>query len=204
MYPKLVTYLCFMLMQQLRAFGYALNGIVLFFWKERHAKIHAVAALFIITLSFYLHITSSEWLWVLLCITLVIVSEMINTAIERLCNKLTIELDPDIKIINEWPNEALTKVNIDHNTALIALTHDPKIDDPAIQYALKVKCFYIGALGSKKTHENRCERLEKAGFSREITSQIHGPIGIKLGGRSAPEIALSVVSQLVSEVYKRK
>jgi xanthine dehydrogenase accessory factor len=111
---------------------------------------------------------------------------------------------PDIKIINEWPNEALTKVNIDHNTALIALTHDPKIDDPAIQYALKVKCFYIGALGSKKTHENRCERLEKAGFSREITSQIHGPIGIKLGGRSAPEIALSVVSQLVSEVYKRK
>ena len=82
MYPKLVTYLCFMLMQQLRAFGYALNGIGLFFWKERHAKIHAVAALFIIILSFYLNITSSEWLWVLLCITLVIVSEMINTAIE--------------------------------------------------------------------------------------------------------------------------
>ena len=101
MYPKLVTYLCFMLMQQLRAFGYALNGIGLFFCKERHAKIHAIAALFIITLSFYLHITSSEWLWVLLCITLVIVSEMINTAIERLCNKLTIELDPDIKIIKD-------------------------------------------------------------------------------------------------------
>ena len=101
MYPKLVTYLCFMLMQQLRAFGYALNGIGLFFWKERHAKIHAVAALFIIILSFYLHITSSEWLWVLLCITLVIVSEMINTAIERLCNKLTIELDTDIKIIKD-------------------------------------------------------------------------------------------------------
>ena len=99
MYPKLVIYLCFMLMQQLRAFGYALNGIGLFFWKERHAKIHAVAALFIITLSFYLHITSSEWLWVLLCITLVIVSEMINTAIERLCNKLTIELDPEDAII---------------------------------------------------------------------------------------------------------
>ena len=111
---------------------------------------------------------------------------------------------PDIKIINEWPNEAFAKIKIDHNTALIALTHDPKIDDPAIQHALNVKCFYIGALGSKKTHENRCDRLEKAGFSREITKQIHGPIGIKLGGRSAPEIALSIVSQLVSEVYKRK
>jgi xanthine dehydrogenase accessory factor len=111
---------------------------------------------------------------------------------------------PDIKIINEWPNDAFAKIKIDHNTALIALTHDPKIDDPAIQHALNVKCFYIGALGSKKTHENRCDRLEKAGFSREMTKQIHGPIGIKLGGRSAPEIALSVVSQLVSEVYKRK
>ena len=88
-------------MQQLRAFGYALNGIVLFFLKERHAKIHAVAALFIMTLSFYLHITSSEWLWVLLCITLVIATEMINTAIERLCNKLTTELDSDIKIIKD-------------------------------------------------------------------------------------------------------
>ncbi len=88
-------------MQQLRAFGYALNGIVLFFLKERHAKVHSVAALFIIILSFYLNITSSEWLWVLLSITLVIVTEMINTAIERLCNKLTTELDSDIKIIKD-------------------------------------------------------------------------------------------------------
>ena len=62
----------------------------------------------------------------------------------------------------------MTKVNIDHNTALIALTHDPKIDDPAIQYALKVKCFILEPWEVKKTHENRCERLEKAGFSREL------------------------------------
>ena len=101
MYTKLVTYICFMLMQQIRAFGYAINGIGLFFWKERHAKIHAVASFFIIALSYYFSITSSEWLWVLLCITLVIVTEMINTAIERLCNKLSTEIDLDIKIIKD-------------------------------------------------------------------------------------------------------
>jgi diacylglycerol kinase len=101
MYPKLVTYICFMLMQQIRAFGYAINGIGLFFWKERHAKIHAVASFFIIALSYYFSITSSEWLWVLLCINLVIVTEMINTAIERLCNKLSTEIDLDIKIIKD-------------------------------------------------------------------------------------------------------
>ena len=85
----------------------------------------------------------------------------------------------------------------------IALTHDPKIDDPALQHALKNKFYYIGALGSKKTHENRCQRLKKAGFSDEQINSIHGPIGIKLGGRSAPEIALSIIAQLVSETYKK-
>ena len=87
--------------------------------------------------------------------------------------------------------------------ALIALTHDPKIDDPALQHALNKKFYYIGALGSKKTHANRCERLKEAGFSDEQINSIHGPIGIKLGGKSAPEIALSIIAQLVSETYKR-
>ena len=91
----------------------------------------------------------------------------------------------------------------DKNTALIALTHDPKIDDPALQYALKNNFFYIGALGSKKTHENRCSRLRQSGFSSDEVNKIFGPIGIKLGGRSAPEIALSIVAQLVSEIYKK-
>ena len=110
---------------------------------------------------------------------------------------------PSIKIINKWPKEAFEEIKTDQNTALIALTHDPKIDDPALQHALKNKFFYIGALGSKKTHANRCERLKKAGFSDEQINKIFGPIGIKLGGKSAPEIALSIVSQLVSEVYKK-
>ena len=110
---------------------------------------------------------------------------------------------PNMKIINKWPNEAFKEIETNENTALIALTHDPKIDDPALQHALKKKFYYIGALGSKKTHENRCQRLKEAGFNNEQINSIHGPIGIKLGGRSAPEIALSIIAQLVSETYKK-
>ena len=110
---------------------------------------------------------------------------------------------PEMKIINKWPNEAFNEIETNENTALIALTHDPKIDDPALQHALKKKFYYIGALGSKKTHENRCQRLKEAGFNNEQINSIHGPIGIKLGGRSAPEIALSIIAQLVSETYKK-
>ena len=110
---------------------------------------------------------------------------------------------PDMKIINKWPDEAFKEMETNENTALIALTHDPKIDDPALQHALKKKFYYIGALGSKKTHENRCARLKDVGFSDEQINSIHGPIGIKLGGKSAPEIALSIIAQLVSETYKK-
>ena len=110
---------------------------------------------------------------------------------------------PNMKIINKWPDEAFEELDTNENTALIALTHDPKIDDPALQYGLKNKFYYIGALGSKKTHANRCERLKEAGFTEEQINSIHGPIGIKLGGKSAPEIALSIIAQLVSETYKK-
>ena len=110
---------------------------------------------------------------------------------------------PGIKIINKWPKEAFEEIKADQNSALIALTHDPKIDDPALQYAIKKNFFYIGALGSKKTHENRSRRLKEAGFSKEEINSIHGPIGIKLGGRSAPEIALSIIAQLVLETYNK-
>ena len=110
---------------------------------------------------------------------------------------------PGIEIMNKWPDEAFNEIETNSNTALIALTHDPKIDDPALQHALKKKFYYIGALGSKKTHANRCERLKEAGFSNDEINSIHGPIGIKLGGKSAPEIALSIISQLVAETYKK-
>jgi len=110
---------------------------------------------------------------------------------------------PGIKIINKWPKEAFKEIKTDQSTALIALTHDPKIDDPALQHALNNKFFYIGALGSKKTHANRCSRLKESGFNDKEINKIFGPIGIKLGGRSAPEIALSIIAQLVSEVYNK-
>ena len=111
---------------------------------------------------------------------------------------------PDTKIINKWPNEAFDEVETNSKTALVTLTHDPKIDDPALQYALKNKFFYIGALGSKRTHEKRCSRLMEAGFKKIELEKINGPIGIKLGGKSPSEIALSIISQLVSEKYKNK
>ena len=110
---------------------------------------------------------------------------------------------PGMKIINKWPDEAFKEMETNSNTALIALTHDPKIDDPALQHALNKKFYYIGALGSKKTHENRIERLKESGFNKDEIDSIHGPIGIKLGGKSAPEIALSIIAQLVSETYKK-
>jgi len=108
----------------------------------------------------------------------------------------------NVKIINEWPEEVFKKIETNSNTALITLTHDPKIDDDALRHALKNNFFYIGALGSKKTHIDRCQRLKEAGFNEEKIGTIHGPIGIKLGGRSPAEIALSIVAQLVSETHK--
>ena len=110
---------------------------------------------------------------------------------------------PDVKVINEWPEEAFLKIKTDKNTALIALTHDPKIDDPALKHAMQNNFFYIGALGSKTTHANRCLRLKESNFSPEKINKICGPIGIKLGGKSAPEIALSITAQLVSRVYQQ-
>ena len=110
---------------------------------------------------------------------------------------------PDTNIINQWPKDAFKKISLNERTALIALTHDPKIDDPAIQEALKKKCFYIGALGSKNTHKNRCERLKENGFKDDEIQKIFGPIGIKFGGRSAPEIALSIIFQLMTEIYRK-
>ena len=110
---------------------------------------------------------------------------------------------PKVKVINLWPQEAFQHRPLDDKTALIALTHDPKIDDPAIQEALNKRCFYIGALGSKKTHENRCKRLVENGFKEDDIKKIFGPIGIKFGGRSAPEVALSIIFQLMTEIYKK-
>ncbi len=103
---------------------------------------------------------------------------------------------PDISLHTQWPEEVLPGLGLDARTALLALTHDPKIDDPALALALKSECFYIGALGSKKTQAGRIERLAKAGFSDASIARIHGPIGLAIGAKGAPEIAISIMAEM--------
>jgi xanthine dehydrogenase accessory factor len=103
---------------------------------------------------------------------------------------------PGIALHAEWPDEIIPRISLDPRTALIALTHDPKIDDPALNAALKSEVFYIGALGSKKTQASRAQRLKEAGFSDEALARIHGPIGLNIGAKGAPEIAVSIMGEV--------
>ena len=105
---------------------------------------------------------------------------------------------PDIKIINEWPEVALNELAIDNRTAIVTLTHDPKLDDSALNAALKSKAFYIGSLGSKKTHKSRVQRLKIANFSENEINRIHGPIGLAIGAKSPQEIAISIISEIIT------
>ena len=105
---------------------------------------------------------------------------------------------PDIKIINEWPEVALNELAIDNRTAVVTLTHDPKLDDSALNAALKSKAFYIGSLGSKKTHKARVQRLKIANFSEDEINRIHGPIGLAIGAKSPQEIAISIISEIIT------
>ena len=104
---------------------------------------------------------------------------------------------PNINIINEWPEEALIDFKIDNRTAVVTLTHDPKLDDSALYAALNSKAFYIGSLGSKKTHNARIERLKIAGFNEDAIKNIHGPVGLSIGAKSPQEIAISIMSELI-------
>jgi xanthine dehydrogenase accessory factor len=103
---------------------------------------------------------------------------------------------PGIALHAEWPDEIIPKIGLDPRTALMALTHDPKIDDPALNAALKSEVFYIGALGSKKTQASRAQRLKDAGFTEEQLARIHGPIGLSIGAKGAPEIAVSIMGEV--------
>ncbi|MEP3844863.1 MAG: XdhC family protein [Paracoccaceae bacterium] len=111
---------------------------------------------------------------------------------------------PDTKVINDWPDDALAEMGLDARTALVLLTHDPKIDDPALHLALKSKAFYIGALGSKRTHAKRVTRLEDAGFSADEIARIHGPIGLNIGSVNPQEIAISVIAQMTQTLRQPK
>src|SRR5713226_2079883 len=106
----------------------------------------------------------------------------------------SVERFPEVKVIADWPDAALPPLGIDRYTAFVALTHDPKIDDPALTHALARDCFYIGALGSKKTHGRRLERLKAQGISDAALARIHAPIGLDIGAVSPSEIAVAIMA----------
>ncbi len=107
---------------------------------------------------------------------------------------------PDVKLIPQWPDEALPPLGVDRYTAFAALTHDPKIDDPALLHALSRDCFYIGALGSKKTHARRLERLKAQGATDGALSRIHAPIGLAIGAVSPGEIAIAIMAEITASL----
>jgi len=104
---------------------------------------------------------------------------------------------PGERLISDWPDDALNDFGLDARTALVLLTHDPKLDDPALHIALKSNVFYIGALGSTRTHAKRVSRLQEAGFTAADIARINGPVGLDIGAASPAEIAVSILAQLV-------
>lgn len=109
----------------------------------------------------------------------------------------TPERFPDVALMAEWPEEVLPSIGLDRFTAMVLLCHDPKIDDPALIAALKSDCFYIGALGSRKTHAKRLERMRGAGFNETGLQRIHAPIGLDIGAVSPAEIAVAIIAELI-------
>jgi xanthine dehydrogenase accessory factor len=109
----------------------------------------------------------------------------------------------DVALIAEWPEDALPRIGLDPFTALAVLSHDPKIDDGALIAALRAGCFYIGALGSRKTHARRLERLRGLGFDDLSLARIHAPIGLAIGAQSPAEIAVSVLAEVIGALRSR-
>jgi xanthine dehydrogenase accessory factor len=114
----------------------------------------------------------------------------------------TPERFPSVKLLADWPEDALPALSVDAYTAFVALTHDPKIDDPALSHALRAECFYIGALGSRKTHAGRLARLEAAGFDGATLARIRAPIGLDIGAVSPAEIAVAIVGEIIAAQRK--
>ncbi len=105
---------------------------------------------------------------------------------------------PGAAMVNEWPDVALEALRPDIRTAVVTLTHDPKLDDPALDRALRSEAFYIGALGSRKTHASRLDRLRALGHDEFALQRIRGPVGLNIGAVTAPEIALSIIAEIVA------
>ncbi len=111
---------------------------------------------------------------------------------------------PDVTTMNDWPDQAIRTLKPDHRSAVVTLTHDPKLDDPALIEVLQSNAFYIGSLGSRGTHASRVERLRTAGVDDETISRIHAPVGIHLGGRKPEEIALSIMAEIIQTLRLAK
>jgi len=107
---------------------------------------------------------------------------------------------PDVRVVAEWPDVALPPLNVDHYTAFVAVTHDPQIDDPALLHAFERDCFYIGALGSRKTHGKRVDRLKAQGASDQDIAKIHAPIGLPIGAISPGEVAVAIMAQITAQL----
>ena len=111
---------------------------------------------------------------------------------------------PNITLIREWPDEALQNLALDARTAVVTLTHDPKLDDPALHVALKSAAFYIGALGSKKTQATRQQRLPDAGFASAEIARICGPIGLDIAAKSPAEIAIAILAEITQTLRQER
>jgi xanthine dehydrogenase accessory factor len=105
---------------------------------------------------------------------------------------------PGIALTHDWPDEAMDRLKLDARTAVVTLTHDPKIDDPALERALRSGCFYIGCLGSSRTHKGRLGRLAQMGLGEKDFARLHGPIGLDIGAKSPAEIAISIIAEVIA------
>ncbi len=110
---------------------------------------------------------------------------------------------PNVNCLQQWPDTALRELVPDRRSAVVTLSHDPKIDEPALRVALESEAFYIGALGSRRNHSNRCERLRKAGVTEEDINRIHGPIGLNISAESPAEIAVSIMGEITETLRRR-
>ena len=116
---------------------------------------------------------------------------------------VTGERFPEVTVVAEWPDDALHAAELDRRSAVVTLTHDPKLDDPALRVALASPAFYVGSLGSRRTHARRIDRLEQAGLTTEALARIHAPVGIDIGAVTAAEIAASITAELTSVLRAR-
>lgn len=114
----------------------------------------------------------------------------------------TRERFPDVDLVTAWPDAAMTALGPDRRTAVVLVTHDPKLDDPALHIALRSDAFYVGALGSRKTHARRCDRLRAAGFDEAAIARVRGPVGLDIGAKSPAEIAVSILAEMTATLRR--